>query len=149
MNSRLFHHEIRVTFGDCDPAGIVFFPNFHRWFDAATWAMFQSVGLTRQKLEQVYGIFGSPIVRNEAEFIRPARDGDTLCIESIVTRWGRSSFTIEHLARRGDLDIARAAEVRVWARHDESGAIEAVPVPEDVKHILSPACTEKTAPQNG
>ena len=24
-------YTVDVTFGDCDPAGIVFFPNFSRW----------------------------------------------------------------------------------------------------------------------
>jgi 4-hydroxybenzoyl-CoA thioesterase len=29
-------YEIKVQFGDCDPAGIVFFPNFSKWMDAAS-----------------------------------------------------------------------------------------------------------------
>jgi NAD(P)-dependent dehydrogenase (short-subunit alcohol dehydrogenase family) len=28
-------YEVKVAFGDCDPAGIVFFPNFSRWMDAS------------------------------------------------------------------------------------------------------------------
>ena len=29
-------YRIAVEFGDCDPAGIVYFPNFHRWMDASS-----------------------------------------------------------------------------------------------------------------
>lgn len=29
-------YTARVEFGDCDPAGIVWFPNFFRWIDAAS-----------------------------------------------------------------------------------------------------------------
>jgi 4-hydroxybenzoyl-CoA thioesterase len=29
-------HQVRVEFGDCDPARIVWFPNFFRWIDAAS-----------------------------------------------------------------------------------------------------------------
>ena len=29
-------YTVRVEFGDCDPAGIVWFPNFFRWIDAAS-----------------------------------------------------------------------------------------------------------------
>ncbi|MFP5412896.1 MAG: acyl-CoA thioesterase, partial [Gammaproteobacteria bacterium] len=36
--------EIDVRFGHCDPAGIVFFPNFHRWMDAASLHFFMECG---------------------------------------------------------------------------------------------------------
>ncbi|MEY2660956.1 MAG: hypothetical protein RLZZ123_2128, partial [Pseudomonadota bacterium] len=29
-------YEVDVLFGDCDPAGIVFFPNFSKWMDASS-----------------------------------------------------------------------------------------------------------------
>ena len=29
-------HTVRVEFGDCDPARIVWIPNFSRWIDAAS-----------------------------------------------------------------------------------------------------------------
>lgn len=32
-------HPVLVGFGDCDPAGIVYYPNFFRWFDEATQAL--------------------------------------------------------------------------------------------------------------
>ena len=31
--SKTHIHHVDVYFGDCDPAGIVFFPNFSRWMD--------------------------------------------------------------------------------------------------------------------
>jgi acyl-CoA thioesterase FadM len=35
-----------VTWGDCDPAGIIFYPNYFRWIDSGTWNLFFTVGLT-------------------------------------------------------------------------------------------------------
>ena len=29
-------YSVTVQFGDCDPAGIVFYPNFQRWMDEAS-----------------------------------------------------------------------------------------------------------------
>ena len=26
-----------VEWGDCDPAGIIFYPTYYRWMDAASW----------------------------------------------------------------------------------------------------------------
>jgi acyl-CoA thioesterase FadM len=31
--SKTVVYEVQVVFGDCDPAGIVFFPNFSKWMD--------------------------------------------------------------------------------------------------------------------
>ena len=41
MNSR----ALRIEWGDCDPAGIVFFPNYSRWMDAASHHFFVRCGL--------------------------------------------------------------------------------------------------------
>jgi len=35
----------RIEFGDCDPAGIVFYPNFQRWMDAASLHFFVQCGV--------------------------------------------------------------------------------------------------------
>ena len=33
MSAPDFTHDILITFGDCDPAGIVFYPNYFRFLD--------------------------------------------------------------------------------------------------------------------
>ena len=37
--------QILIAWGDCDPAGIVFYPRYFAWFDAATAALFAAAGL--------------------------------------------------------------------------------------------------------
>ena len=32
---------VRVQWGDCDPAGIVFYPRYFEWFDACTILLFE------------------------------------------------------------------------------------------------------------
>ncbi len=34
----------QVHWGDCDPAGIIFYPTYFRWIDAASWALFELAG---------------------------------------------------------------------------------------------------------
>ena len=43
--SRQNVYAVNVQFGDCDPAGIVFFPNFSRWMDEASLAFFMACGV--------------------------------------------------------------------------------------------------------
>ena len=38
-------YTVRVEFGDCDPARIVWFPNFFRWIDAASRHFFVECGV--------------------------------------------------------------------------------------------------------
>ena len=37
--------QLHVEFGDCDPAGIVFYPNYFRWMDVGTRRFFASCGV--------------------------------------------------------------------------------------------------------
>jgi 4-hydroxybenzoyl-CoA thioesterase len=129
-------YTLRVEFGDCDPAQIVWFPNFFRWVDAASRHFFVQCGLPDWKLsERERGILGTPLVDTQAKFLRPASYGDVLQVESGVSEWRRRSFVMKHVIRRADLDLVEVTEVRVFARRKGDGsdphAIEAVAVPED------------------
>ena len=66
-----------VEFGDCDPAGIVFYPNYFRWMDASTLHFFRAAGIPAwQQLAIETGIIGTPIVDVSARFLRTASYGD-------------------------------------------------------------------------
>jgi 4-hydroxybenzoyl-CoA thioesterase len=39
----------QVRWGDCDPAGIAFFPRFFEWMDLASHALAQEMGISRQQ----------------------------------------------------------------------------------------------------
>ena len=41
--------KIRVEFGDCDPANIVYFATYFRWFDRCTSALFRAAGIPLEK----------------------------------------------------------------------------------------------------
>jgi 4-hydroxybenzoyl-CoA thioesterase len=129
-------YTLRVEFGDCDPAQIVWFPNFFRWVDAASRHFFVQCGLPDWKLsERERGILGTPLVDTQAKFLRPASYGEVLQIETGVSEWRRKSFVMKHVIRRADVDLVEVTEVRVFARRKGDGsdphAIEAVAVPED------------------
>ncbi len=43
MPNLIHHKRLRVEWGHCDPAGIVFNSRFFEYFDWSTWEMFESV----------------------------------------------------------------------------------------------------------
>jgi 4-hydroxybenzoyl-CoA thioesterase len=123
---------VRIRWGDCDPAGIIFYPRYFEIFDAATAALFErALGITKFEMFKAYEFAGWPLVRAHARFLKPTRFGDDVVIETGVT-FGRSSFDIEHrLTLKGELCV-EAEEKRVWIVHDAENNIKSQPIPEAV-----------------
>ena len=59
-------------------------------------------------------------------------------IESHISRFGRSSFTISHVFRDATGEIAaEGSETRIWAKKEgDARSLKAVPIPEDVRKRL-------------
>jgi len=131
--------RILVEFGDCDPAKIVFYANYFRWFDDCTTALFAAAGLPIQELFKSHRVIGIPIVDAQARFIIPSTYGDELEAESGIAEWRKSSFVITHkFFRQGELAL-EGRETRVWAaaHPTESRRMKAVPLPREVIEKLS------------
>ena len=134
--SFLHTSEFNVEFGDCDPAGIVFYPNFFRWMDAASRHFFTAAGVPPwREFEAREGILGTPLVDASAHFERPATYGETIAIDTSIVEWRGKSFVMRHVIRRGELKLAEGREVRVFARRhpDDPARIQAVEVPADIR----------------
>jgi 4-hydroxybenzoyl-CoA thioesterase len=122
--------DIPVEWGDSDPATIVFYPNFFKWFDIGTWRLFEAAGLSYDVLTSEYGLCGMPLVEATAKFSSPIRYGDTVRLTSHVSVWSRKTFEVTHRAEVGGQLRARGSETRVLARQPAGpGTIEAVAPP--------------------
>lgn len=133
-------YTVRVEFGDCDPARIVWFPNFFRWIDAASRHFFVACGVPPwHETEQSMGIIGTPLVDTHATFVRTASYGDTLQIHTSIAEWRGKSFVQRYRVLRGEELVMECDEVRIFAarRDGDATAIRAVPVPEQVKALCS------------
>ena len=128
---------VRIEWGDCDPAGIIFFPNYFRIFDNSTAMLFEVVlGMTKYEMFKKLEFTGWPLVRTQARFIKPTRFGDDVIVDSKIS-FGRTSFEIEHkLTLDGEL-CAECAEKRVWTVRDAEGRLKSHPVPEAVLEMFS------------
>jgi 4-hydroxybenzoyl-CoA thioesterase len=132
-------YRLTVEFGDCDPANIVFYPNYYRWFDAATHHLCKAVGLDWVSLRDQYGVVGLPLVETGASYRQPASYGDHLEIESRVVECGSKTLRLQHLVRRGDTLLVDGFEVRVLgARHpDDPQRLRALVIPEAIRDALA------------
>jgi 4-hydroxybenzoyl-CoA thioesterase len=125
---------IHVEWGDCDPAGIVYYPRYFAYFDNCTAALFEAAGLPKHQMLKAYGIVGIPMVDTRARFLAPSRFGDDVVVESSITQWRRSSFDVQHKLFRREVLAVECSETRVWAVRStaDPDAIEGQAVPQDV-----------------
>jgi 4-hydroxybenzoyl-CoA thioesterase len=124
---------IDIEWGDCDAAGIVYFPRYFAWFDACTAALFKQAGFEKRTLLDTFGIVGFPVVDARARFVRPSTFGDTVVVESAIERWGRSSFDVHHRLLRGEALAVEGFETRVWTKRDAAGRLHGAAIPSEVK----------------
>ncbi len=132
MNAFTNTRTVRIAWGDCDPAGIIYYPRYFEIFDASTALLFEAaLGITKYEMFKQLAFAGFPLVRTGAKFHRPTRFGDDVTVESTIT-FGRSSFEVAHrLTLKGDL-CAECNEKRVWTVRDAEGKLKSHPVPDGV-----------------
>jgi 4-hydroxybenzoyl-CoA thioesterase len=133
-------HEVDVHFGDCDPAGIVFFPNFSRWMDQASLGFFVACGVPPwRELVKTRGIVGTPLLEIHTRFFKPATYGQRIQVHTTVEEWAAKTFRHRHLVKRGDELLCEGTEVRAFVmRHpDDPERLKAMPVPEDIRALCS------------
>ena len=139
MPALIHRRTLIIEWGQCDPAGIVFYPQYLIIFDSSTGWLFERTGLSPSAMRKRYGIVGMPVVEVGARFVMPCRFDDEVVVESEVSEWGRSSFTVRHrIVKAGELALD-GFEKRVWAApHPErAGAIKAQAVPAEIIACLS------------
>ena len=140
--SEHFSALIPVRFGDCDPAGLVYYPALFHYCHAAMEEFFAArCGVSYARLMSD-GRVGFPTVNVRAEFYEPFVYGDVASVEVWVSSVGRTSATFEYRLRRAaDQKLcATATHVLVSMSLDER---RAVPVPEDLRRAF-----EQSAPHS-
>lgn len=100
---------LTVRFGECDPAGVVYYPRYFDWFHRAMEEWFGQ-GLGRP-YHQVLAELGFPSVHAEADYKAPCRMGEQVVVELVVQRLGRASATLGLCVRGPDGGIRATGKV--------------------------------------
>lgn len=126
-------YRFTVEWGDCDPADIVFYPNYLKWMDTSTRYLFKAAGLEIMSMFAELDMVGLPIVDAHANFKIASTVGDELVVESWVEEWRGKTFLVRHnILKRGALAV-EGHELRIWGiRHPETRALKAGVVPADI-----------------
>ncbi|MDF3416324.1 acyl-CoA thioesterase [Sulfitobacter sp. M57] len=113
-----------ISFGDCDPVGIVFYPNAFRWMDATFHTLLRRYGGHSQVCKQLEAV-GLGLVDASAQFKHPMRDGDTLDLRTQVVEWSQRTVTLGYEGRvQGKLAFT-GREVRCLFKRSQNSIVAA------------------------
>ena len=130
------HYQITVNWGDCDPAGIVFYPNFYKWMDEAHWHYFESIGQSIIKLKKKYKIVGLPLLKTSGIYYQPCMQGEVLILETRIIELKNPSIRLQHIINNDGKIASIGYETRIWAKKDNTN-IASCPIPSNVKEVLT------------
>lgn len=131
--SRCFTRSRPIRFSDCDPAGIVFFPQYFVMFNALVedWVN-EGLGLDYAELLGPRRI-GLPTVALQTDFRAISRHGDQVELDLRLARIGSRSLELALSCRSG-------AEIRVSARQTlvttSLYSHRAIALPQDLRAAL-------------
>ncbi|MBV6274378.1 acyl-CoA thioesterase [Alcaligenaceae bacterium CGII-47] len=129
-----FERDYPIRFSHCDPAGIVYFPQYlvlfnhlvEDWFDDGLGIPYTDMVGARR--------IGLPIVRLECDFRAISRMGETVTFGLALERAGGKSLTLALDARVKDAVRVGSRQVLVFTNLDTHSAIS---IPSDVRAALT------------
>ncbi len=122
-----------IYWGDCDPAGIVYTPQFlDMAFQAMEHFWLDYVNIRWLDLQAKMGVT-APLVHVEMDFEAPARSGDQISIWFSVEKLGRSTI---HYRARGMLGEQSLFVIRFISSIVDEKLFKSVPIPEQIRNQL-------------
>ena len=128
-----FDTDKLIRFHHCDPAGIVFYPQYFVLFNELVEDWFNhGLDVDFANFHAVDRL-GVPMAHIECDFLSPSKIGDTLRFRLAVKRIGTTSLTLAVEARSGEDVRVRATLIVVLASLD---AHQPVPFPPELRAKL-------------
>ncbi|SDI66857.1 acyl-CoA thioesterase [Paraburkholderia phenazinium] len=131
--SATFEMPVRIRFAHCDPAGIVFFPQYLVLTNALVEDWFtECLGIDYAHMIGQRRV-GLPIVKLDCEFSRPSRMGETVTLTLSVNSVGQRSIRIGIVGHCHDEVRFRAHQVLVTTSLETGQSID---IPDDIASAL-------------
>lgn len=122
----------RVYYEDTDLAGIVYYANYLKFIERARTEWVAGLGIDQMALKAREGIVFA-VRRVEADFLRPAKFGDDLLVETVLQMLGGARIGLEQVVTRGGERLFVAVVTLVCLTEDGHAAR----LPADLRARLS------------
>lgn len=125
----MFTTDKEIRFHHCDPAGIVFYPQYFYLLSEAMEDFMTAAG--KPQHEQINLLRrGWPIIKLDVDFVRMSRYGDKISIDVIVKHIGGASLALDYVVRGDDGERLRASTTVV---HVDLETGKPITIPDDVR----------------
>lgn len=135
----IFSIERQIRFHHCDPAGIVFFPQFFYLLHEAKEDFLAHIGFPQHTM--IASGFGTPVVDIKTSFLGMCRYGDDITISVSISRMGKSSIGMDyeiHSAGRPRDEPGALKLQSTWALVYASLEGKPVRMPDDLRAAMLP-----------
>ena len=137
-----FEVRHRIRFSECDPAGIVFYPQYfvlfndlvEAWIDSVVPIGYHGLIATRR--------IGMPTVRLEVDFKAITRMGDDVVLALEVVRVGSKSYALALSCNGVEGDLRMSAMQTIVTTSLQTHA--AIPIPDELRRALIPQTLRNT-----
>lgn len=140
-----FTTAFTVEWGHCDPARIVFYPNYFFWFDTTFQHWLRLAGLSQATLTERYGVVGTPILEAHAKFLVASTDGDRLEAQACIEKFGAKRFRIDYRLTRQQQTLVEGYEVRAWVAQ-VGDRLRSLPIPPEFVERLQSISIDEVQP---
>ena len=123
----------KIRFHHCDPAGIVFYPQFFYLLHEAQEDFFAHIGFPEHSM--INAGYGVPIVDLKTQFLGMCRNGDDVEITLALSKLGNSSIGMDYEVLGGGQVKLRASGVVVYSKVPDGKPVR---LPDDLRTALSP-----------
>lgn len=132
-----FSQRHKIHFSECDPAGIVFYPQYfvlfndliESWIDTLVPEGYHGVIATRR--------VGLPTVHLEVDFKAVSKMGDEVWLSIDVERIGHASLTLAWACTGSDGVVRMSARQTIVTTSLDTH--KAMPIPDDLRHAIGSA----------
>ena len=114
--------EIRIYYEDTDCGGVVYYANYLKYFERARTEYLEARGYSVAALMEQGTVF--VVVHADVDYRSPARYGETLVIDTIVSDLSPASFTFAHVVKEkisGRVVVEGSARL---AATDDNGKVQ-------------------------
>ncbi len=130
----------KIMWGDLDPLGIVFYPNYYKWMDGCAHLFMESLGLPMKELLEKQGIIFA-LIETRCQYYSPGKYHQTVRIRTSLAAMEPKTLLLRYRFHRMPQDelMAQGWERRVCLDASDPLHLKARDIPQDIALILGSA----------
>lgn len=141
MAHKVFEKPIRVHFSNCDPAGIVFHPQYFVLINELMEDFLEDVAGVGFIEIRRYGV-GFPVVSVKTQFTKPSRPSDRLMGQVWVEKIGDKSIRFAFVLKDEAEERLRCVETSVCVKLTSDDQFVSWSIPAEIREALAPYVVE-------